>query len=56
MKEIEYGRLRQVMVEQQIKRRGICNPNVLDAFLNVRRHIFLPAELRDRAYEDHPYL
>ncbi|MGB4415966.1 MAG: protein-L-isoaspartate(D-aspartate) O-methyltransferase [Paludibacter sp.] len=54
MKEIEYGRLRQVMVEQQIKRRGICNPNVLDAFLNVRRHIFLPAELRDRAYEDHP--
>lgn len=54
MKEIDYDRFRKVMVEQQIKARGIRNPNVLDAFLHVKRHIFLPNEFKWRAYEDNP--
>lgn len=54
MKEIDYDRLRKAMVELQIKARGIRNPNVLDAFLNVKRHNFLPNEFKWRAYEDNP--
>lgn len=54
MQEIEYNRQRQKMVQLQLKARGICNPGVLDAFLSVPRHIFVPDEYRSRAYEDNP--
>lgn len=54
MKEEDFTRLRQKMVEQQIKNRGIRATNVLDAFINVPRHIFVPAEYRDMSYNDTP--
>jgi len=54
MQEIEYTRLRREMVEQQLKRRGIHTPDVLEAFLTVRRHIFVPEDLRYRSYENRP--
>jgi protein-L-isoaspartate(D-aspartate) O-methyltransferase len=40
------------MVVQQLERRGIHNPRVLEAMEWVPRHEFVPAELIDLAYED----
>lgn len=42
------------MVEEQIRARGINDPAVLRAMLTVPRHRFVPPELRDQAYADHP--
>ena len=45
---------RRRMVEQQLKARGITDPRVLQAFLTVPRHLFVPAEAQGHAYADHP--
>jgi protein-L-isoaspartate(D-aspartate) O-methyltransferase len=42
------------MVESQIRARGIKDQAVLDAMLRVPRHLFVPADVRRRAYEDTP--
>ncbi len=42
------------MVEYQLKSRGIQNPDVLRVMEKVPRHLFVPEELQDYAYEDHP--
>jgi len=45
---------RSEMVELQIKRRGINNDRVLQAFRSVPRHLFVPEEYQTNAYADHP--
>lgn len=45
---------REDMIRNQIVARGIENPAVIQAFRKVPREEFVPNELRDRAYEDHP--
>jgi protein-L-isoaspartate(D-aspartate) O-methyltransferase len=45
---------RKNMVKNQIQRRGIHDPRVLEAFLRVPRHEFVPSHLRDDAYRDCP--
>ena len=45
---------RQLMVDSQLRGRGISDPRVLDAMLRVPREEFVPAPYRDQAYEDHP--
>ena len=47
------GKRRQ-MVENQIKDRGVKDLRVLDAMLKVKRHLFVPSEVRHLAYEDRP--
>ena len=42
------------MVESQIVNRGVKDPDVLRAMKNTPRHKFIPAHLRDHAYNDHP--
>jgi protein-L-isoaspartate(D-aspartate) O-methyltransferase len=42
------------MVENQLQRRGIRDRRVLDAFLSVPRHEFVPEKLRKQAYRDVP--
>ena len=42
------------MVEFQIAARGVRDPRVLDAMRDVPRHEFVPAALRDHAYDDYP--
>ena len=42
------------MVQEQIERRGVSNPLVLEAMRRVPRHLFVPPALRDRAYDDMP--
>jgi protein-L-isoaspartate(D-aspartate) O-methyltransferase len=42
------------MVETQIRNRGVNNPEVLDAMKKVPRHLFIPKEYEDEAYNDYP--
>jgi protein-L-isoaspartate(D-aspartate) O-methyltransferase len=46
--------LRRRMVEEQIRRRGIRDERVLAAMEEVPRHLFVPTELRGKAYVDDP--
>ena len=50
----EFRNLRQIMVEQQIRSRGIRNEAVLAAMMKVPRHRFVPEPYVDSAYEDSP--
>jgi len=45
---------RQAMVARQLKGRDITDPRVLAAMGKVPRERFVPQDLRDLAYEDHP--
>jgi len=45
---------RKLMVEEQIKKRGIKDPAIIEAFLKVPRHRFVPIKYRKMAYKDHP--
>ena len=42
------------MVAAQIRARGITDPKVLDAMATVPRHLFVPEDMRDKAYADRP--
>jgi protein-L-isoaspartate(D-aspartate) O-methyltransferase len=42
------------MVQSQLRSRGIRDKRVLDAFLSVPRHEFVPDDLRKQAYRDAP--
>ena len=42
------------MVESQIKRRGINNERILQAFRTIPRHLFVPEKYQTDAYTDHP--
>ncbi len=45
---------REKMVRNQLEKRGVKNPMVLEAFRKVPRHLFMPEGMRHRAYEDTP--
>jgi len=45
---------RQRMVKEQIERRGITDARVLNVMGKVKRHLFVPAYLRNAAYGDRP--
>jgi protein-L-isoaspartate(D-aspartate) O-methyltransferase len=49
-----FERQREMMVDRQIKARGVNDPEVLKAMLKVERHRFVPEEYINQAYEDHP--
>jgi len=42
------------MVETQLRAEGIGSESVLKAMGKVQRHLFVPSELRDRAYDNTP--
>lgn len=50
--ELDQARL--LMVEEQIRARGVSQPEVLDAMAAVPRHLFVPESQRDQSYEDRP--
>ncbi len=54
LSELDYQKLREYMVNTQIKARGIYDAKVLDAMLKVPRHEFVPEDMRPYAYEDRP--
>jgi protein-L-isoaspartate(D-aspartate) O-methyltransferase len=43
---------REAMVGRQLRERGISDERVLAAMLRVPRELYVPEELRDRAYDD----
>lgn len=45
---------RKAMVNRQIAARGVTDPQVLQAMLEVPRHLFVPPAYAGLAYEDHP--
>lgn len=49
-----YLTARQKMVKEDIQKRGIDDPRLLDAMLKVERHLFVPEDYRHLAYEDRP--
>jgi protein-L-isoaspartate(D-aspartate) O-methyltransferase len=52
--EALFAEKRRQMVENQIKARGINDLRVLGAMLKVKRHLFVPSDIRHLAYEDRP--
>ena len=50
----KYQSMRLAMVNDQIVKRGIRNPLTIKAMEKVPRHLFVPPEYMDRAYEDNP--
>lgn len=48
----DWAALRHAMVEQQIRKRGISSPRLLEVFARVPRHLFVPPGLIAHAYED----
>lgn len=51
---MNYRRLREEMVREQLIPRGIEDERVLVTFRTVRREVFVPAELKEDAYGDFP--
>jgi protein-L-isoaspartate(D-aspartate) O-methyltransferase len=50
----ETQKARDRMVREQIRARGVSQPQVLAAMQSVPRHLFVPSDLADSAYSDHP--
>lgn len=50
----KYEAARNRMVRTQIQDRGVTNMAVLDAMRKVPRHLFMPEEYQDQAYNDYP--
>lgn len=50
----DYATEREAMVERQMRRRGITEPEILDAFRVVPREKFISEEYAHLAYGDHP--
>ena len=52
--EGRWQKLREDMVAAQIAARGVRDERVLQAMRTVPRHLFVPADVRMEAYDDHP--
>ena len=52
--EDQYARERSLMVQNQLRKRGIRDERVLDAMLRIQRHQFVPPQYKSQAYDDHP--
>ena len=50
----DYAAEREAMVERQLRRRGITEPDILDAFRAVPREAFISEDYAHLAYGDHP--
>jgi len=50
----KYLKVRQRMVRDQVVARGITDQSVIQAMLNVKRHLFVPRNYQRMAYEDRP--
>ena len=54
MMELDFGAMRNAMVEEQLVSRGISDKKILDAFRKVPRHEFVPKDFLQSAYNDYP--
>jgi protein-L-isoaspartate(D-aspartate) O-methyltransferase len=51
---IDFAAEREAMVDRQLRRRGITDKRILDAFRQIPREAFIGAEYAHAAYGDHP--
>ena len=51
---MDWDAARRRMVEEQLVARGVHDRRVLEAMRIVPRHLFVPVELREMAYDDEP--
>ena len=51
---IDFKSLQEEMITQQIMRRGVVTPRVIEAFRKVPRHLFVPEQFQSHSYNDHP--
>lgn len=51
---MDFSIARRRMVEQQVKGRGVTDPLVIEAMLQVPRHLFVEEALQSQAYSDFP--
>jgi protein-L-isoaspartate(D-aspartate) O-methyltransferase len=51
---MDFSNLRDQMVQEQLICNGIKDQKILNAFLEVPRHMFVPQDLRSFAYKDRP--
>ena len=51
---MDFAKLREKMVEEQLIPRGISDPSVLKVIKKIERHAFVPKEYINSAYGDHP--
>ncbi|MGM0508717.1 MAG: protein-L-isoaspartate(D-aspartate) O-methyltransferase [Fusobacteriota bacterium] len=51
---MNYKYERKMMVENQIRGRGVTDKKLLQVMKTVKRHEFIPKTKREKAYEDHP--
>ncbi|HKK01907.1 MAG TPA: protein-L-isoaspartate(D-aspartate) O-methyltransferase [Desulfuromonadales bacterium] len=49
---MDFAIARRLMVEKQVKGRGISDPRVIEAMQNVPRHLFVEEALQSQAYTD----
>ena len=54
MGEDRHFQEREQMVRKQLRQRGISDEQVLKAFREVKRHLFVPDNYQDLAYSDQP--
>ena len=54
MNETDYAEARRKMVDSQLRARGIHDPGVLRVMEDVPRHLFVPPDLVNQAYDDRP--
>jgi len=50
----DFSREREAMVERHLKRRGIAEPHIVEAFLSVPREEFVSPDYAHLVYGDHP--
>jgi len=50
----DFKSLQEEMITQQIMRRGVVTPRVIEAFRKVPRHLFVPEQFQSHSYNDHP--
>ena len=50
----DYQKERLIMVDEQLRRRGISDRRVLEAMAKIPRHLFVPEDYQSSAYEDRP--
>ena len=51
---MDFGKLQERMVEEQLVPRGISDPAILETLKKVERHRFVPKEYFNNAYGDYP--
>ena len=54
MTKKDWATLRKLMVENQLRARGIKDERVLQAMAKVPRHLFVPPDSQEFAYSDEP--